>query len=122
VGVRFETTDPAGIRVRCSDETWDEHIVGTSGSRLGAPHPEMQGHEAWVAETIHEPTYIYTSAYAPNTKIYHRLYNFGGLLGHQFCRVVVEYNGRRFNRTPMGKVKTAFATTGAKQGEVQVWP
>ena len=113
VAIYFSATDPQGVIVECHDRTWFGHII--SG------HLEMQDREAWVRQTIAQPTGIYQSTQNPARRAFHRPYNFGGQLGSQQVRVIVEYT-RHGGRGVVGTIVTAFAATGPKRGETQIWP
>lgn len=113
MAIRFSATDPQGNTVECLDRTWVGHIVDG--------HPEMSAREAWVQETIARPLGIYQTTQHPARRAFHRPYNFGGQLGSQQLRVIVEYT-RHGGRGVVGAVVTAFATTGPKRGEILLWP
>lgn len=108
--------DRGGYRIVCYTDRWNDHILGG--------HPELSGHLEWVEETITAPLGIVASAYEPSSKVFYREYDFGGLLGRAFLRVVVRYK-RRFGVGPtQGRVVTAYpqAVTPLKRGEKQLWP
>lgn len=59
----FSVVSPLGYTVVCTQHQWDTHI---------APgHPELQGREEDVKETVREPLKIYESKVHPERHIYY---------------------------------------------------
>ncbi|MEP7291481.1 MAG: hypothetical protein ABI835_06840 [Chloroflexota bacterium] len=95
----FETKDPRGFKVVCSEEQWNDHIL--------ANHSDMEGLEQKVKEAIERPTMgIFEDARHSDRKIYYRKQP-----KKFYIKVVVAFEG------DSGFVITAFPTDSGKSGE-----
>jgi hypothetical protein len=56
----FECADKDGVAVVCTEETWNNHIIGE--------HPEIIGCEAIIRAAIENPHEIYQDGVHPNTR------------------------------------------------------
>jgi hypothetical protein len=102
---RFETTDPRGYQVTCSQEAWN-HILGN--------RPWMADWEAVVQAAIENPTMgIYQDADFADRQVY---YMFRVTGKNRYLKVVVKIDSEN-----SGTVVTAFPTFNAKAGEKLIW-
>lgn len=78
--VLFETTDPRGKKVICTEEIWLIHVLDG--------HPEMEGLEDEVRQTIQSPIYgmIYQDRDYPERNIYYHQKN-----KFVYTKVVIEF-------------------------------
>jgi molybdopterin synthase catalytic subunit len=96
--------DFQGLAIRLTDERL-AHVL---------EHPEMQGLEGAMEETLAQPERVVQSFSDPQARLYYRLY-VGTWLGDKFlCVVVKVVRNDAF-------VLTAYLTDKIKQG-VQLWP
>jgi hypothetical protein len=96
--------DFQGLAIRLTDERL-AHIL---------EHPEMQGMEGAMEETLAQPERVAQSFSDPQARLYYRHYG-GTLVGDKFLCVVVKVAaGDAF-------VLTAYLTDRIKQG-VLLWP
>ncbi len=102
--VIFETIDPRGKKVICTEEVWLIHVLDG--------HPEMEGLEDEVRRAIQEPLYmmIYEDKDYPERNIYYRQRN-----KHTYIKVVVEF------LKDDGVLITAYLTDSVKPGEKLLW-
>ena len=102
--VIFETTDPRGKKVICTEEVWFIHVLGG--------HAEMEGMESEVRQTIESPLYsiIYQDRDYPERNIYYRQRN-----KYTYIKVVVEF------MQDNGFLITAYLTDSVKPGEILLW-
>lgn len=96
--------DLQGREVRLTDERL-AHILG---------HPEMQGQEQRIAETLLSPHAVILSHHDPSVHLYHRLFSRTPVT-RKYLVVVVKY----FVQDAF--VITAFFTDREKRGE-RIWP
>ena len=96
--------DFEGRAVRLTDERL-EHILG---------HPEMQGLESSLEETLKSPETVVQSLSDPEARLYYRHY-VGTPVGDKFLCVVVKLGPAD------AFVVTAYLTDRVKKGE-QIWP
>ncbi len=102
----FEVQDPRGIKVVCSTEVWELHILDE--------HPEMEDEEELVEETIRSPhLFIYEDRDYPERNLYYWLHS----SRRYYIKVVVEFKDHT-----IGEVITAFKTDSPKSGEKIIWP
>lgn len=102
----FETSDPRGYKVICTEDCWNEHIL--------SQRPWMAGWEDEVQKAIESPYMgIFQDKDYDDRKIYYGLSE-----GRQrYIKVVVEFQEGDF-----GEVITAFQTDSPKSGERLIWP
>jgi hypothetical protein len=102
----FETIDPRGYKVTCSEDQLNHHILSR--------HLGMVGHEEDIKLTIQDPEFgfIYQDANRPERHIYYRL----TAKRDRYIKVVVE-----FDENQSGRVITAFPTSSGKSGEKLIW-
>ena len=107
MGSLFDVQDPRGYKVSCTDECWEFHILDE--------HPEMDGLEDTVKETIQTPYlgFIYQDRDYPERNIYYSLDS----SREYYVKVVVE-----FSSEDVGEVITSFLTDSPKPGEGMIWP
>jgi hypothetical protein len=107
LSILFSVTDPRGLRVTCTSEVWDEHVL--------AGHPEMAGCEAEVSACITNPLYgiIYADRDHPKRSIYYMLRKH---VPREYLKVVVEVDDAG------GIVITAYPTFNVKAREYPQWP
>lgn len=96
--------DYQGLAIRLTDERLD-HVL---------EHPEMQGLENAIAETLLHPERVVQSFSDPQSKLYYRFY-LGTRVGDKFLCVVVRIKGED------AFVLTAYLTDKVKRG-VKLWP
>ncbi|GIW55960.1 MAG: hypothetical protein KatS3mg082_2364 [Nitrospiraceae bacterium] len=96
--------DYQGLSIRLTDERLD-HI---------REHPEMQGLEDAIAETLLHPEWVVQSLSDPQSKLYYRFY-LCTRVGDKFLCVVVGIKGED------AFVLTAYLTDKVKRG-VKLWP
>lgn len=102
--VLFETTDPRGKKVICTDEIWLIHVLDG--------HPEMEGLQDEVRKTIQSPIYgmIYQDRDYPERNIYYRQKS-----KFIYIKVVIEF------LKDDGILITAYLTDSVKPGEKLLW-
>lgn len=102
--VIFETTDPRGKKVTCTEEVWLIHVLDG--------HPEMEGLENIVKQTVEAPLYsmIYQDRDYPERNIY-----YGQKSKYVYVKVVVEF------LKDDGVLITAYLTDSVKPGEKLLW-
>ncbi len=91
-------------------------VISLSGERLAhiQDHPEMQGLESAITETLLHPRCVLQSKSDPEARLYYRFY-YGTLVGDKYMCVVVK-------KTPsQAFILTAYLTDRIKKG-VQLWP
>jgi len=105
----FETTDPRGKRVVCTEETWIFHVLDE--------HPQMEDSEEDVKKTIEEPTYsmIYQDKDYPERHIYYQKQIGLGTYPY-YIKAVVEFLSDEY-----GELVTSFVTDSPKDGEILIW-
>ncbi len=104
----FECHDREGIRVVCSRETWDSHIV--------AEHPEMRGCESCVVAAIEAPFEVYQDRAFPNRRSIYRPFILPKPMDRSYLRISVEYKKRKFSKDYRGYVLTAFPVENKRKG------
>jgi hypothetical protein len=93
--------DYQGTEIRLTDERL-AHIL---------EHPEMQGLEGAVEETLRSPQYVIRSASDDQARLYHRFYLATGTGGKFLCVVVKLTSTDAF-------VLTAYLTDKVKKGDL----
>jgi hypothetical protein len=97
---KFETVDPKGRKVTCTEDQWNNHILTN--------HSDMAGQEKNVQKAIEDPSMgIFSDAKHANRNIYYRK----PPKKNYYIKVVVEFDGDH------GFVITAFPADSGKQGE-----
>jgi hypothetical protein len=96
--------DFQGLAIRLTDERL-VHIL---------EHPEMQGMEGAIEETVARPERVVQSFSDPQARLYHRHY-IGTRVGDKFLCVVFKVRGAN------AFVLTAYLTDRIKQGVLR-WP
>jgi hypothetical protein len=104
MAVLFETTDPRGKKVICTEEIWLIHVLDG--------HPEMEGLEDEVRQAVQTPLYrmIFADRDYPEKNIYYRKRN-----QKTYVKVVVEFLNED------GILITAYLTDSVKPGERLLW-
>ena len=64
MGTVLSATDPTGVTITCSSETWYGHIITNSG------HTIMKGNKNAVKETLEDPDSIYKSSESDDRLVY----------------------------------------------------
>ncbi len=59
---RFETVNPLGNQVICTEKTWIGHVIDG--------HPEMEGREELVISALKDPDVIFNSDASPKRNVY----------------------------------------------------
>ena len=106
--MKFDIKDVRGIRVLCTEDCWDNHILDE--------HPIMADADACdhVIEAIQNPLlFIYQDRDYPERHIYYKKNQFRP----RYTKAVVD-----FSNPDMGELITAFYTDSMKSGEVIIWP
>ncbi|HEY93818.1 MAG TPA: hypothetical protein G4O15_02615 [Dehalococcoidia bacterium] len=109
----IECTDKDGIKVVCDDGTWYNHIE--------AEHPEMKECAAIVKETIQDPYEIYQDRFNLNKKVIYKPFVLPRPFHTYYLRIVIEYKTRKLRGGLIGYVRTAFACSNKKKGDVLLW-
>lgn len=100
----FETTDPRGFKVFCTEDCWNSHIL--------VARPFMKGWEQVVREAIEQPSIgIFRDVQHPDRHIFYRIQQ-GNT---RYIKAVVKFNDNS------GTVITAFPTDSCKSGEKLIW-
>ena len=94
----FQTTDPRGIIISCTDTQWNRHIVSSK--------PIMQGNEQAVSNTLTSPDAIYGSDENKDRDVYFKRDSGATYSSALFTKVIVEICGNE------GNVITAFPKEG----------
>lgn len=103
----FETSDPRGREVVCTEECWNDHILSS--------HPWMKEREEEVKAAVENPSIgIYGDADFPDRQIYYYLQK----EKKRYLKVVVQFT----TEDEPGNVITAFTTDSPKKGEKLIWP
>ncbi len=101
----FEATSAFdNIIVELTQKKFDEHIV--------ANHPEMQGHEKQIEETIKNPTIIYRAKTKPEKRL-HFIRKTNKKEIAEYNNVIVEYND---NSKKKAHVTTSFYSSEIGKG------
>jgi len=100
--LRFQTTDPRGMAVICTDEAW-QHIVSR---RHWIKLDEIKA-------AIEKPLSIYTDSNNNQKQIYYA----ESIRSTEYIKVVVQFRG-----LSTLQVVTAYHTPQVKPGEKQIWP
>lgn len=93
-------------------DVWGNKVVLTDNRRDHLlEHPEMQGHDGKIGESLSEPDVVIQSQSDDAIRLFHRLYKHPAI-GDKYLCVVVKYTrGNVF-------VITAYFTDKLKRGEV----
>jgi hypothetical protein len=100
----FETDDPRGLHIFCTDDRWQNHIL--------VARPWMRGWEADVREALLHPKWICSDADFDDRNNY---YYFPGKKG-RYLKVVI-----RLRSKLLGEVVTAYPSDSGKAGERILW-
>lgn len=101
--ILFETTDPEGTKVICTEAQWNEHVVDR--------HQYMNGKDKQAKETIEQPDAIYKDEKHLDRNVYYRKQPNKKF----YLKVVVRIAGG------VGEVITAFPADKLKAGEKIIW-
>jgi len=109
VGNEFTCKDRNGIAIACSRECWSKHI---------SVHAEMIDQQNIVKTVITSPLSEYQDVRNVDTR---NLYKTAVLpqIGNTLIKVSIRYS-KQFGRE-RGFVRTAYATSKVKKGEVWIW-
>jgi hypothetical protein len=107
--VKIQTVD--GLVANLDESHWRDHIL--------VNHPELEGMQNWLIETLKQPDNVYRSMRDSTTRIYTRMYQ-NVQIGNE---VISELTLRVFVREAGGFVVTAHfaAATFRNLGE-RIWP
>lgn len=103
---RFRVTDPRGIIIHCTNETWEEHVL--------VNHPDMTGKENEVIEALRNPFMIFADAEKPKERNIYYLLRTSMV---KYIRVVVRLIGEK-----SGEMVTAYQADSGKENEKMIWP
>jgi hypothetical protein len=99
----FTVIDPRGYSITLTDQCWYGHILNQ--------HPEMNGREDDVRQTVETPDSIYESKSKRNSHLYFRA------TGTTFVLVVVDVRPRG----KRGFAQTALLVEGLSKGGSLLW-
>lgn len=111
MSILFDAVDPRGLSVRCEKKQWRRKII--------AYHPELEGHQDLVKQTIEDPLMICSDATNPNREVYYNLDILPAPLDRFYLKIIVQFSERAEKR--YGVVITAFVADKAKTGEKVIW-
>lgn len=100
--VIFKTTSALKDIVLMTQEQFEEHIVNH--------HPEMEGHETEIQETIEKPNLIYKAKRYPETRKHFVRKTHKNEIS-EYNNVIVEYNSEN-----IGEVKTSYYSDNLERG------
>jgi hypothetical protein len=100
-------TDPRGIKIVLSDDTWNKHILKR--------HPELKDKINDVIDTLENPTYICLDPLEINNHIYYS-FLIARNSGKWYLKVLAEVQNN------YGRVLSAFYVANGKSGEKMIWP
>lgn len=104
--------DKDGNAIVCSNDTWYNHIV--------AEHPEIRGCEAHVKTAIEKPYQVYQDHRNLQKRSIYKPFILPKPFHTQYLRVVIEYKQSFFGHI-RGYVRTAFACTDKRKGDILIW-
>jgi hypothetical protein len=108
----LRVVDRRGRIVVLHERRWIDHICDE--------HFEMHGHEVSVGRTLREPEFHTEDEVLPNREAYDKRGALPPPDKDDFVKVVVGYR-EADNGEIVGRVITAYATPGVKQGERLIW-
>ena len=109
-----ETQDPRGLRVICTVERFEEHILRDSR------HTELRGHEASLEATIRDLLAMYRDVDCASREVYYRPSDLAPPHDRGFLRAVVEFAAAA-TESRTGLVVTAYHAFLPKPDEVLLW-
>lgn len=107
----FSIEDRDGSSVRCTHDSWANHIVDE--------HPELENQQSAVSITVQEPIYIYQSGRYPERRLFYRPFVLPAPFRNSYVLVVIAYRGSGDRRR--GEVVSAYATANIKEGDILIW-
>ncbi len=104
--VYLEAVDPRGYKVVCSQEYWNDHVIGH--------HPNLKDREQEIIKAIEKPSIgIYADADFDDREVYYFLRP----NQPRYMKVVVA-----FDQAKLGILISAFYADSPKAGEKLIWP